>query len=133
MIAPTGGSLSVDVPGTAMGFWFNPGQPVNPDSPHAAIAPDNVDPSRIILHRDLARGGPTGSFRSRRPRRKHRRNPAQVTADGNVYCYESQGAWMLLAQMTDANTLRLEGRDGTHECGGSQPWMFTAASFIYKR
>lgn len=43
--APVGGTIEVDIMGTAQGAWFHPTQPVNPESPHFAIVPDNVDPN----------------------------------------------------------------------------------------
>src|SRR5206468_3536739 len=46
---PAGGTLAVDVAGTAMGAWFNPTQPTYPEFMHFALAPDNIDPSRMAI------------------------------------------------------------------------------------
>jgi hypothetical protein len=134
--APIGGTIEVDVPGSAMGFWFNASQPTYPESAHLAIAPDNVDPSKISISigtslanwtRGLVTFTPTilGSVN---------RHPATITADGNTYCFEAPGAWVLLAKLLDANTLRLQAASqSVTTCAAAQPWTFTAAAFDYKR
>ena len=59
----------------------------------------------------------------------------QVTADGNIYCYEitfHSGA-VVLMQLTNANTLRLEFRNGPTTCLQHTPFAFTANTFDYVR
>jgi hypothetical protein len=134
--APIGGTIGVDVPGTPMGFWFNPSQPTYPESAHLAIAPDNVDPARIAISIGTSLPGwrhglvwftPTSSGFVNR-------NPSQITADGNIYCFETPGSWVFLAKLVDANTLRVEGPSVfTNTCAAAQPWAFSASAFDYKR
>ena len=135
-LAPIGGSIAVDVPGTAMGFWFNASQPTYPEVPHLAISPDNVDPTRVAFSigsslpgwvRGIVWFTPTSSGTVNRI-------PSQVTADGLTYCYEGSGPWVILAKLVDATTLRLEAKPQTvSSCASAQPWTFTAAAFDYKR
>jgi hypothetical protein len=134
-IAPIGGTIAVDVPGTAMGHWYNPTQPVSPESPHLAIAPDNVNPAMIGLSVGLSQPGWGIGLQEFTPLNSGNvnRNPAQVTADGNSYCYESPGLWIMLLKMPTATTLQLEGRTGNVTCASALPWTFTGASFTYSR
>jgi hypothetical protein len=135
-VLPLGGSIAVDVPGSAMGFWFNASQPTYPEVPHLAIAPDNVDPTRIAFsvgtslpswNRGIVWFTPVNSGTVNR-------NPAQVTADGSTYCFEAAGAWVILAKMIDANTLRLEAAAPfVTTCAAALPWTFSSAAFDYKR
>lgn len=132
---PIGGSIAVDVPGTAMGVWLNGSQPTYPEVPHLAIAPDNVDPTKIAFsigtslpnwNRGIVWFTPVNSGTVNR-------NPAQITADGTTYCFEAPGSWVLLVKMLDANTLRLEAPPVVTLCAAVQPWTFTSAAFDYKR
>ena len=134
-IAPLGGTIAVDIANTAMGHWYNPTQPVNPETPHLAIAPDNVNPLRIGFSVGLSLPGWTIGLQEFTPLSSGtvNRNPAQVTADGVTYCYESPGIWSLLLRMPTPITLQLEARPGAPSCTGAQPWTFTGASFTYSR
>ena len=134
---PLGGTIAVDIAGTAMGHWYNPTEPLFPEAPHLAIAPDNVVSNRVGFSIGLSLPGwgtrglveftPTNSG-------SVNRNPGQVTADGSIYCYESPAEWILLVKMPTATTLQLEGRLGNVSCAAAQPWTFTAgASFTYSR
>ena len=134
-IPPLGGTIAVDIAGTAMGHWYNPTQPVNPETPHLAIAPDNVNPNMIGFSVGQSQPGWSGGLLEFTPAASGNvnRNPGQVTADGNIYCYESPGAWILLLKMPTATTLELEERQGNVSCAAAQPWAFTAAAFTYSR
>ena len=134
-IAPLGGTIGVDVPGTAMGHWYNPSQPAFPETPHLAISPDNVNPNLIGFSIGQSQPGWNGGLLEFTPVNSGNvnRNPAQVTADGNSYCYESPGNWIILLKMPTSSTLQLEERQGTVMCATAQPWTFTGASFTYSR
>jgi hypothetical protein len=134
-IPPLGGTIGVDIAGTAMGHWFNPTQPVNPETPHLAIAPDNVNPNMVGFSIGQSQPGWTLALQEFTPANSGNvnRNPAQVTADGNIYCYESPGFWILLLKMPTSTTLQLEARQGNVTCAGAAPWTFTGASFTYSR
>ena len=134
-IPPLGGTIAVDVAGTAMGHWFNPTQPVFPETPHLAIAPDNVNPNKIGFSIGQSLPGWTIGLQEFDPVNSGtvNRNPGQVTADGSIYCYESPGSWVLLVKMPSATTLQLEGRQGNFSCAGAAPYTFSGASFTYSR
>jgi hypothetical protein len=135
-IAPLGGTIAVDIAGTAMGHWYNPTQPVNPETPHLAIAPDNVNPNVIGFSVGQSQPGWTIGLQEFLPMNAGNvnRNPGQVTADGNIYCYESPGIWIMLLKMPTSTTLQLEGRQGAASCAAAQPWTFNnGASFTYSR
>ncbi|MEO6879101.1 MAG: hypothetical protein ABI205_11520 [Gemmatimonadaceae bacterium] len=133
---PPGGTIAVDVPGTMMGFWFNPSQPSYPETVHLAIAPDNVFPNRIILSIGLSQPGWNLGYGWFAPTDTGtvNRNPAQITADGRIYCFESPGSWAVLGQLIDATTVRMEYvQHNVTTCAQAQPWTFTAAKFDYTR
>ena len=133
---PLGGTIAVDIAGTAMGHWYSPGLPLSPETPHLAIAPDNVVANRVGFSIGQSNPGWTRGLVEFTPLSSGNvnRNPAQVTADGNIYCYESPNDWILLMKMPSATALQLEGRVGTVSCAAAQPWTFTAgASFTYSR
>jgi hypothetical protein len=136
-VAPIGGTIELDVPGTAQGAWLNPTQPTHPETPHLAIVPDNVDPSRIVISMGLSQPGFSGGQYRFTPTSTGlvNRHPSQVSADGQIYCYESPlGGVVILLRLVDATTLRLEARSSWDGCTSQQPWTFNAgASFDYKR
>ena len=135
-IAPLGGTIDVDISGTAMGHWYNPAQPSIPETPHLAIAPDNVTPNMIGFSIGSSLPGWTLGLVEFLPASSGviNRNPGQVTADGNIYCYESPGVWVILLKMMTPTSVQLEGRQSpTASCAAAQPWAFTGASFTYTR
>ena len=121
-IAPVGGTIEVDLAGTARGAWFNPGQPSNPESPHLAIVPGNVDPAVFYFSFGTTSPFPstTRTFAVANSGYVNR-NPAQVTADGQTYCYDFVGGGGVLLQLPDASTLRLKGF-ASGSCGGPGPF-----------
>ena len=134
--APVGGTIELDVPGSVQGSWLNASQPTHPETPHLAIIPDNVDPTRIAVSMGMSQP----SFASRVYRfvaasaGSTNRHPAQITADGQTYCYELEFGGVVLVRLVDAMTLRVEGRSGAPNCASQEPWTFTpGASFDYKR
>jgi hypothetical protein len=136
-VAPVGGTIELDVPGTVQGAWLNSAQPTHPETPHFAIVPDNVDPSQIAISMGLSQPGFSGGQYRFTPTSSGlvNRHPSQISADGQIYCYEpSLGGAILLLRLVDATTLRVEARSSWQGCASQQPWSFTAgASFDYKR
>jgi hypothetical protein len=130
--APVGGTIEVDVVGSVQGAWFNPSQPANPESPHFAIVPDNVDPSRFAFSFGTTQSAVTGRMFFITPKAAGfvDRTPSQVTADGQVYCYDT-GFFntAILVQLVDANRVRVEPRPGV--CAA--PFGFTSGAFEYVR
>jgi hypothetical protein len=133
---PVGGTIELDVPGTVQGSWLNASQPTHPETPHLAIIPDNVDPTRISVSMGMSQP----SFASRQysfvaaASGSVNRHPAQILADGQTYCYELQFGGVMLVRLVDAMTLRVEGRSAAPNCASQEPWTFTpGAWFDYKR
>lgn len=135
-VAPVGGTIELDVPGSVQGAWLNPTQPTHPETPHLAIVPDNVDPAQIDVSLGMSQPGfSSGQYRFMPVSTGQvNRRPSEITADGQTYCYELQYGGVLLVRLLDATTLRVEGRPSATTCASQQPWEFnTGAWFDYKR
>jgi hypothetical protein len=135
-VPPIGGTIAVDVPGTAMGFWFNPSVSSYPESAHLAFAPDNVDPSRMAISIGTSLPGWSHGLVWFTPRSAGviNRHPTQITADGLTYCFEVPGSWALVARLLDATTVRVETPPpAVTTCAAALPWTFTANAFDFKR
>jgi hypothetical protein len=134
-VAPLGGTIETDVAGSAQGAWFSPGQPTYPESPHLAIVPDNVDPTQISFSFGTSQPGTSAATRTFTPASSGtlNRNPSQIAAGSQVYCYQFGFGGIVLVQLVDASTLRVEGRGATTSCGAG-PYVFTTgATFDYVR
>jgi hypothetical protein len=110
--------------------------PTHPETPHLAIIPDNVDPNQIDISMGMSQPGlPSGSYHlSPAPTGLVNRDPAAITPDGQIYCYELQFGGVLLLRLVDTTTLRVEARATAANCASQQPFGFTVgASFDYKR
>jgi hypothetical protein len=135
-VAPAGGTIALDVPGTVQGAWLNPAQPTHPETPHLAIVPDNVDPSEIDVSMGMSQPGVSAGQYRFTPASTGLANrlPGQIIADGQTYCYELRYGGVLLLRLVDATTLRVEGRPAATTCASQQPWTFNAGAwFDYKR
>lgn len=134
-VPPLGGTIAVDVAGTAQGAWFHPTEPHFPESAHLALVPDNVDPSRIVFSVGTSQPGLAGSVYSYLPAANGliNRAPSSITADGQIRCVDVPVSRTILLQLVDANTLKVEARLGAGTCAAQQPWAFTAQSMTYVR
>jgi len=135
-IAPLGGTIAHDIAGSAQGDWMNSTQPTFPEGPHLAFVPDNLDPSIFVLSVGLSQPNfQSGQYRfTPASGGTLNRNPAQITPDGNLYCYNTNTGAIILMQLVDATTLKVEGRQGVTTCAQHQPYLFGAgATFDYKR
>jgi hypothetical protein len=134
--SPLGGTIELDVPGTAQGAWLNPSQPTHPETPHLAIIPDHVDPNQIDVSMGMSQPGVSARQYQVTPRTTGlvNRRPSDIPADGQIYCYEPQFGAVLLLRLMDATTLRVEARPNATTCASQEPWTFTAGAwFDYKR
>ena len=132
---PQGGTIAVDVDGTARGYWFNPSQAYPPESYHAALAPDYVTPDTTqVFSLGVSQGG-VPFYATFTPQSGGLVNRAfeSVTADGNLYCYEPPSQFVVLVQMLDATTLKIEVKPQVFSCAQAQPWAFSANAVTYKR
>jgi hypothetical protein len=133
---PTGGTIAVDVDGTARGYWFNPAQPYPPEAFHAALAPDYVTPTSLqVFSLGLSQGN-AAVYATFVPSYAGTVNRAfeTVVADGQVYCWEPlERQNVILAQLIDATTLKLEVRPGVAACTAAEASAFSANAVVYKR
>ncbi|HVZ48166.1 MAG TPA: hypothetical protein VG916_05255 [Gemmatimonadaceae bacterium] len=135
-VAPLGGSIASDVPGSLQGAWFSPSHPTYPETPHLAIAPSNVDPSRTHISMGTSQPGfPAGAYAvSAATGTNVNVSPSQLTPDSGIACYEFENGGIALVRLTDATTLTFEGRSGFgRTCAGERPWAFTAAAVVFAR
>jgi hypothetical protein len=144
---PVGGTISVDVVGTARGYWFTPGQPYPPETYEAALAPDNITPATtevisLGVSQTNVSNGALGTRASFSPVGSGLVNRAfeSVTADGNLYCYQgvventAGQTGVFLLQMPDAGTLKIERlASALTSCSAAQPWTFSTNAVTYKR
>jgi len=136
-VPPIGGTIAIDVPGTLQGDWFTAGQPTFPEYWHMAIGPFNVDPTAIHLSMGTAQPGFLSNEYYIVPASSGNvnRHPAQVTPGSQIWCYQFQNQYgIALLQLTDATTLKFEGRNGQQRtCATEQPWAFTASAITFVR
>jgi hypothetical protein len=133
---PRGGTVAVDVAGTLQGVWFNNAQPTFPEGVHLAVAPDPIDPSRIGISMGLSQPFTFAGLAMIDPVSSGRinRHPADVKADGSIYCYDTPSLRVsLLVKLEDATTVRVEGVPGTKTCAQLEPFAFGSTSFVYRR
>jgi hypothetical protein len=131
---PLGGTLDVDVPGTAQGTWFNPARLGGTEGPHLAIVPGNVDPTEfaVVGSESLPAFPPAVGFW--RPAASGLVNPTprSIIADGQIRCLNLFTGRSTLLQLMDATTLRVEWRPSAVNCS-VLPWTFSAAAFDFHR
>jgi len=140
-VEPLGGSIGSDIAGTVQGTWMNATQPTYPESPHLAIVPDNVDPTRIDVSIGISQPAFDPGAYTFTPSTigVTNRHPATITPGASIYCWEigysaSDRRGVVLVQLVDAKTLRVEARAGaTRSCGGEGVLAFTASAFTYSR
>ena len=132
---PLGGTLDVDVPGTAQGVWFNTARIGGTEGPHFAIVPDNIDPTEFAVSGSESLPGYPPSVGFWRPVETGMVDPAPrtIVADGQIRCVNLYNGRSLLLLLTDATTLRAEARPIGVNCAAAQPWAFTAAAFDFHR
>lgn len=140
---PLCGTPHHDIAGTAQGVWFHAEESNGGDGTYnLALVPDNVDPSDLVISigRALADTGiASGAFRfSPEDEGYINRRFADVSADGDTYCYEvfarhGTGAEnrSLLLTMPEDGTLRL-GVLPRRECGEG-PWEFENGFVTFTR
>lgn len=139
---PLCGQLNHDVVGTAKGNWYHVGSPDSPEDPHLALIDNNVyaPQQTISVGNALPNGGGMWVIFTAVSAGQVNRNFAEVTADGQVYCYDSffdpigqpvVTGYTFLVQMPSATTLRLEKR-AVATCGAG-PWSFSGNATSYQR
>ncbi|MFO1253521.1 MAG: hypothetical protein U1E77_20830 [Inhella sp.] len=134
---PLGGSIEVDVEGSARGYWFNPAQPYPSEAWHAALALDPIEPQRLqVFSLGLSQRGAGPYVASFEFRHEGTLNRAfeDIRADGRVYCAEPlQRADAVLLQQLDAQTLQIEVRPGAGPCPAEAARAFGPGAVRYVR
>jgi hypothetical protein len=96
-----------------------------------------VDPTRIHLSMGISQPGFLANeyYVSTFAAPNVNPNPAQVTPGAQIICYQFENQYgIALLQLSDATTLKFEGRNGAQRtCASEQPWAFTAAAVTFKR
>ena len=135
-VAPLGGEIAYDVAGTLRGAWINAAMTSVSESAHMAIVPDPIDPSIQSISMGMSQPNfAAGLYQyTPLPGGYVNRDPAQVTPDGHIYCFEfGGGRGVVLAQLESAASVKIEGRAGFMTCAGQQPFAFTDKTFVYVR
>jgi hypothetical protein len=134
-VPPIGGTIDVDVVGTAQGAWFNTARLGGTEGPHLAIVPDNIDPTEFAVagSESLPAFAPTVAYW--RPLATGLVNPAPrtIVPDGQIRCLNLFNGRSALLLLVDATTLRMEWRPAGVNCAAQLPWTFTAAAFDFHR
>ena len=140
---PACGEIAQDEPGTAQGAWFAKGvTDTYPEDPHLALVHDNVEPSVAVFSVGTsmaASGLPAGLYYfDPAASGQVNRDFKDAEANGTLYCYETRdrfgeapAPFVILLQMTNPTTLRIEQLDRTG-CGEG-PWQFSSAYADYDR
>lgn len=126
------GDLFFDVEGTAQGYWFgkNPGRnDYGPEHMNLYFGPNTFNPAQVAISIGNSVPGIVPMVYPFMPQHTGLidRDPGEVTADGNVYCYNGRGRHeqeniAILVQLMYEKTLRV-GKYAGEECG-SGPWAF---------
>jgi hypothetical protein len=109
-VAPYGGTIATDIPGTAQGTWFMPDSPTYPESQHFAFVPDNVDPTLFVLSFGTGVevfGGTSQRFAPKVGFGLDNRSPARINASQGYFCYSFAGGGGLLLRMLDTSALEV--------------------------
>ncbi|HRP33584.1 MAG TPA: hypothetical protein PKV73_16930 [Agriterribacter sp.] len=136
---PLCGEWDLDIAGTAQGNWYRTGESRSLEDMHIALVKDNVQPElpRISIGSnffDIASGVYIFSTQNTG---LINRAFAQVTNDGNTYCYNLKylyGASVpntsLILKLENNNTLIIEKRNCNCSC---MPYNFTEAKLSFEK
>ena len=142
-MAPLCGQYNQDVPDTARGFWYFPGAPNVPEDPHLALIFNNDYAPWETISVGTSLPNHTPAFFTFIPTHSGLvdREFSDITADGHVYCYDTfydpvgqLGAYagtIVILQMTDSTTLRIETQSAADCSAGS--WAFTSNAVSFDR
>ncbi len=142
---PICGTIDADVAGTAQGYWYKPGEPDSPEDPHLSLIDNNVyaPQQTISVGNSLPNGGSTWViFTPVSGAGFINRELSEVTADGNMYCYEDfydpvgqsiglASAPVFILRLLSPSTLRFE-KQASIGCGPG-PWSFTSNAVDFQR
>ena len=125
---PRCGTIMLDIPGTAQGFWYGSASgEVDLSQKIAVLAPMNYNPE--VLGIGLGFAFPTqGLLRFRlRTSGTINREFSKISPSSTIYCYYNDGTgdcgaeWKILIQMTDETHLKIEQQNGS--CSGNEEFI----------
>ncbi len=139
---PLCGSVMQDIAGTAQGVWFKPATPTYLEDPHLTLAHDNIDPGYGVFsvgNAVTASGLAAGTYYftpASDPASRINQNFADVGPSA-IYCYDNLtsfrgggplGSMVILTQLADAATLRIEKRTAAScaALGAPATWSLSA-------
>jgi len=128
---PIGGTIEVDVAGTAQGHWYAPGVASTDEFLHFALVPDFIDPDgtgAASLGASLVEGGGDIVFGYESSGLRNRR-PSDITDDGQTYCFDN-GNRALLVEMPSVTQLRAQAFADS-SCEDSL--AFDSGAFVFER
>lgn len=121
-IEPVCGEIFQDKPGTLQGNWYSGAADRNTPADWntlMAMVHDPIDPRHGIVSIGGVISEPGTFYYQPRHSGFLNREPSEVTADGNIYCYEPEAILgyaslpgHLLTQLIDGAHLKIEHRDG---------------------
>jgi hypothetical protein len=147
---PLGGIYNHDVKGTAQGAWFKPASnAMSSDDNFLGLVKDYIDPAQDLISVSTGVASLPRGLYAFQPETSGRINRkfAELTADGQTYCYDrfktgkSVGqftlttvAGIVLVAMPTATTLKIEriGQTGS-TCANVQPWAVSSAATSWER
>jgi hypothetical protein len=140
---PISGEYNYDLPGTAMGNWIKQGFPRTPEDNNIALVKDNVTPSIQVFSAGNTLPGLSPGTYYFKPQSSGfiNRNFAEVTGDGNIYCYtldllgfintgNSIPSTSIIIRLDGSTSLSAEKRNCDCSC---LPYQFTSAKVLYTR
>ncbi|MFN8574020.1 MAG: hypothetical protein U0132_18325 [Gemmatimonadaceae bacterium] len=135
-IEPVCGEIMQDKPNTAQGRWFYDNSPT--EDAHLALVHDNVDPTQAVFSVGTSVPGLTSGTYAFAPNMSAADHVnvdfGQVTADGAIFCYETQFPRIrrVLVQLLTGSRLRIEASSAT-TCGPMSTWVFTPSAAEFSR
>ena len=119
-VEPRCGEIEQTITGTLQGAWFKGEGKDSPDMTSTIVVffHDHLDPTKgkITTNGFLTTAQADEVLFSPQNTGTIDREPSEVTADGQIYCYAAKGQWnlngKLLTQVIDDSYLKLEYREG---------------------
>lgn len=139
---PLCGEYMQDVAGTAQGVWFKPGVTADDEENNViSLVHHNIQTQKgIFAIGTLAVNTIEAGAYPFNPRSKGNinRDFKDISADGNVYCFEPTGMtgnynypFRIILQMTSSTEIKIEGQ-GVQGCGEG-PWEFSEQATNFER
>lgn len=138
-VEPICGEVMQDVAGTVQGKWYYaPDAGGTSEDPHLALVHDNFDPTKgaFSVGTSVTAIADRVMFFAPQHTGQVNREFSEVTADGNISCYDSFSGdapanTIVLLQLTSNTALTIEAQTAV-SCGAG-PWAFTGGAIAFER